>query len=340
MKNLKQYIKEKLFHQQVDEKLIVNKDYKTTYDDSEVLRIFKDEIAASDVKHKYFMDSYKNTWKSNMPSALWVTVRNDFLSHPFSYQLNNNDAETLFKYLVEFDAIYEFRFNPRIYSSNGDELIDLYAAALDVKNPDETDVKNVNIKAFKFDDIAIVKAADKTNGECRMFVAINVKSLHEKLVVSPSHVSEKLVINKNYNVTDYNAKFYTTFKRDFEELTNNLWFTQFKHVPVITSPHITEKQQIQIYNDFDEVVGNKKGYHVWGATFGGHNIDRKLLIWLNMMKWIFEHENGMTFKISEDFDNDCHFIREFETDKWIMCLVGPERVTNMSENGQLFFAWK
>ena len=59
-----------------------------------------------------------------------------------------------------------------------------------------------------------------------------------------------------------------------------------------------------------------------------------------MMKWIFEHENEMTFKISEDFDADCHFIREFETDKWIMCFIGPERVTNMSERGTLLFAWK
>ena len=331
MKNLKQYIEEKLivFHPQIDEKLIVNKDYKTTYDDSEVLRIFKDEIAASDVKHKYFMDSYKNTWKSNMPSALWVTVRNDFLSHPFSYQLNNNDAEKLFKCLVEFDTIYEFRFNTRNYSSNSDELINLYDAASDIKDPDKADVKNVNIKAFNFDDIAIVIAADKTDGDHRMFVATDIKNLHEKLV-----------INKNYNVGDYNAEFYTTFKKDFEELTNNLWFRQYKHVTDITSPHITAKQQSQIYNDFEEVVSHKQGYHIWSATFNGHNIDRKLLIWLNMMKWIFEHENEMTFKISEDFDADCHFIREFETDKWIMCFVGPERVTNMSERGTLLFAWK
>ena len=340
MKNLKQYIEEKLFHQQVDEKLIVNKDYKTTYDDGEVLKIFKDEIAASDAKRKYYMDNYRNTWKSDMPSALWVTVRNDFLSHPFSYQLNNNDAETLFKYLVEFDTIYEFRFNTRTYSSNSDELIDLYDAASDIKDPDEADVKNVNIKAFKFDDIAIVIAADKTDGDHRMFVATDIKNLHEKLVVSSSHVSEKLVINKNYNVTDYNAEFYTTFKKDFEELTNNLWFRQYKHVTDITSPNIYPTLQVQIYNDFEEVVSHKQGYHIWSVTFSGHNIDRKLLIWLKMMKWIFEHENEMTFKISEDFDNDCHFIREFETDKWIMCFVGPERVTNMSENGNLFFAWK
>ena len=320
MKNLKQYI---------EEKLIVNKDYKTTYDDGEVLRIFKDEIATSDAKQKYFKDNYRSTWKSNMSSALWVTVRNDCLSHPFSYQLNNNDAETLFKYLVEFDAIYEFRFNTRNYSSNSDELINLYDTASDIKDPDEADVKNVNIKAFKFDDIAIVIAADKTDGDHRMFIATDIKNLYEKLV-----------INKNYNVGDYNAEFYTTFKKDFDEMTNNLWFRQYKHVTDITSPNIYPTLQVQIYNDFEEVVSHKKGYHIWSVTFSGHNIDRKLLIWLNMMKWIFEHENEMTFKISEDFDNDCHFIREFETDKWIMCFVGPERVTNMSENGNLFFAWK
>ena len=331
MKKLKQYI---------EEKLVINKNYKGGIDDSEVLRIFRDEIETSDATQKYFKDNVKNTWKSVIPSALWVKVRNTFLSHPYSYQLNNADAEKLFKYLVEFDTIYEFRFNPKINSSAGDKLIDLYAAAYDVKKPDEADVKNVNIKAFNFDDIAIVIAADKTDGDHRMFVATDIKNLHEKLVVSPSHVSEKLVINKNYNVGDYNAEFYTTFKKDFEELTNNLWFRQFKHVADITSPNIYPTLQVQIYNDFEEAVSHKNGYHIWSVTFSGHNIDHKLLIWLNMMKWIFEHENEMTFKISEDFDNDCHFIREFETDKWIICLVGPERVTNMSENGNLFFAWK
>ena len=331
MKKLKQYIEEKLiiFPSQVNEKLVINKKYKTTYDDSEVFRIFRDEIATSDAKQKYFKDNYPSTWKSNMPSALWITVRNDFLYHPYSYQLNNNDAEILFKYLVEFDAIYEFRFNTRTYSSNADELIDLYDAASDIKKPDEADVKNANIKAFKFDDIAIVIAADKTSGEHRMFVATDIKSLHERLVV-----------NKNYNVTNMNEEFYTTFKKDFGELTNNLWFTQYEHVTDIKSPNISTTQWVHIYDDFEEVVSHKKGYHIWYATFRRHNIDRKLLIWLNMMKWIFEHENEMTFKISEDFDNDCHFIREFETDKWIMCFVGPERVTNMSENGNLFFAWK
>jgi len=328
MKNLKQYIEEKLFHQQVDEKLIVNKDYKIT-SDNDVLRIFKDEIEISDAEQKYYMDNYRNTWKSVIPSALWVKVRNDFVSHPYSYQLNNNDAETLFKYLVEFDTIYEFRFNTKSHSSDADKLIDLYAAASDVKNPDKADVKNVVINAFKFDNIAIVSAANKTNGEHRMFVAVDIES-----------IDEKLVINKNYNVTDYNAEFYTTFKKDFEELTNNLWFRQYKHVTDITSPNIYPTLQVQIYNDFEEVVSHKKGYHIWNVTFSGHNIDRKLYMWLKMMKWIFEHENEMTFKISEDFDNDCHFIREFETDKWIMCFVGPERVTNMSENGNLFFAWK
>ena len=327
MKNLKQYIEEKLFHQQVDEKLIVNKNYKT-HDD--VLRIFRDTIATSDATQKYFKNNVKHTWKSVIPSALWVKVRNDFMSHPYSYhQLSNNDAETLFKYLVEFDTIYEFRFTTRSYSSNSYELIDLYAAASDVKKPDETDVKNVNIKAFKFDNIAIVKVTDKTNGENRMFVAVDTNS-----------IDEKLIVNKNYNVSDYNAEFYDTFKKDFEEMTNNMWFTQYKHVADITSPNISPTQQVQIYDDFEEVVGHKKGYHIWSATFRRHNTDHKLNMWLRMMKWIFEHENKMTFKISEDFDADCHFIREFETDEWIMCFVGPERVTNMSENGNLFFAWK
>lgn len=322
MKNLKQYI---------EEKLIVNKDYKTN-DDEEVLRIFRDEIDTSNARQKYFKDNLKNTkntWKSVIPSALWVNVRNALMSHPYSYQLNNADAETLFKYLVEFDTIYEFRFNTRSYSSNSDELIDLYDAASNVKKPDEVDVQNVNIKAFKFDDIAIVIAADKTDGDHRMFVAVDTNS-----------IDEKLIVNKNYNVTDYNAEFYNTFKKDFEEMTNNMWFTQYKHVTDITSPNIYGNQQVQIYDDFEEVVGHKKGYHIWNATFRRHNTDRKLNMWLNMMKWIFEHENEMTFKISEDFDNDCHFIREFETDKWIMCFVGPERVTNMSEHGNLFFAWK
>ena len=166
------------------------------------------------------------------------------------------------------------------------------------------------------------------------------KYLSEKLIISPSHVSEKLVVNKNYNVTDYNAEFYDTFKKDFGEMTNNLWFRQYEHVTDITSPNISPTQQVKIYDDFEEVVSHKKGYHIWSVTFSGHNTDRKLTMWLKMMKWIFKHENEMTFKISEDFDNDCHFIREFETDKWIMCFVGPERVTNMSENGTLFFAWK
>ena len=332
MKNLKQYIEEKLFHQQVDEKLIVNKNYKTN--DDEVLRIFRDEIETSDatrkyLTQKYFKDNVKNTWKSVIPSALWVKVRNAFLSHPYSYQLNNNDAEKLFKCLVEFDTIYEFRFNTRSYSSNADELIDLYDAASDVKKPDEADVKNVTIKAFKFDDIAIVIAANKTDGDHRMFVAVDTNS-----------IDEKLIVNKNYNVSDYNAEFYNTFKKDFDEMTNNLWFRQFKHVADITSPNISPTQQVQIYDDFEEVVGHKKGFNIWSATFCRHNTDRKLHMWLNMMKWIFEHENEMTFKISEDFDADCHFIREFETDEWIMCLVGPERVTNMSEHGNLFFAWK
>lgn len=320
MKNLQQYI---------EEKLIVNKDYKTNDDDGEVLRIFRDEIATSDAKQKFFKNNYQSMWKSNVPSALWVTVRNDFLSHPYSYQLNNADAEKLFKCLVEFDVIYEFRFNTRNYSSNADELIDLYDAASDVKKPDEADVKNVNIKAFKFDNIAIVIAADKTDGGHRMFVAVDTNS-----------IDEKLIVNKNYNVANYNAEFYNTFKKDFGEMTNNLWFRQNKHVADITSPNIYPTLQVQIYNDFEEVVSHKNGYHIWQAKFTGHNTDRKLLIWLNMMKWIFEHENEMTFKISEDFDSDCHFIREFETDKWIMCFVGPERVTNMSENGNLFFAWK
>ena len=161
------------------------------------------------------------------------------------------------------------------------------------------------------------------------------KALHQNV-----NIAEKLIVNKNYNVGDYNAEFYNTFKKDFGEMTNNMWFTQYKHVTDITSPNISPTQQVQIYDDFEDVVGHKKGFHVWNATFRRHNTDRKLHMWLNMMKWIFEHENEMTFKISEDFDNDCHFIREFETDEWIICFVGPERVTNMSENGNLFFAWK
>ena len=176
------------------------------------------------------------------------------------------------------------------------------------------------------------------------------KALHQNVNIAESkalhqnvNIAEKLIVNKNYNVgdySDYNAEFYNTFKKDFGEMTNNMWFTQYKHVTDITSPNISPTQQVQIYDDFEDVVGHKKGFHVWNATFRRHNTDRKLHMWLNMMKWIFEHENEMTFKISEDFDNDCHFIREFETDEWIICFVGPERVTNMSENGNLFFAWK
>ena len=165
-----------------------------------------------------------------------------------------------------------------------------------------------------------------------------LKYIEEKLF--HQQVDEKLIVNKDYTNPNVNEEFYIKFKKAFEYLSNNHCWSQYVSVEDIRDLRVSPKYQINIGLDFRDVVKNKKGKQIYKATFAGYDDDAKLYMWKEMIKYIWDNEDKMNFIMSEDLNYGAYFIREFETQDWIMCFIGPEKVTNMSENGHLLFAWK
>lgn len=136
-----------------------------------------------------------------------------------------------------------------------------------------------------------------------------------------------------------NDDFYITFKKHFGYFSNNNCWNQYVSIEDIHDLQIAPKYQINIGIDFHEVVKNKKGKQIWKTRITKYSPLESINAWNEMMRYIFDfgHDKDMVFIMSEDL-GDGTFIREFETSDALICLIGPEKVTE--GDAHILFAWK
>lgn len=156
------------------------------------------------------------------------------------------------------------------------------------------------------------------------------------------HINEKLVINKNLKQINLNNEFYKEFKNTFQYITaEGYWncYGNVKWIPELTqsSPaELTFEILDKINEIFKETKNKNSIFHFCTKSFKN---DTELMMYNNIVKYLELNKENIEFKIYEELTiNYCIWM--FESDEIIFAIIGPDKVNNMSEDGNILFKYK
>lgn len=158
-------------------------------------------------------------------------------------------------------------------------------------------------------------------------------------------ISEKLKINKDFKNVNDNNTFYATFKKDIQSISLRHLWNFYEHAADIVElkrrSYPNEETYNELVNNFDNLKSSKVMSKVMFFTWTEDEFLK--VIYNSMMKFIFDNEDTMNFKMKQTYESPHGFefyIYVFETDDALIGLDGPPRVNNMSDYGHILFRYK
>ena len=169
------------------------------------------------------------------------------------------------------------------------------------------------------------------------------KHLNEKLVIIPSQVNEKLVVNKNYKSPGINNTIYNSFKNDFQWLIhNNMWYT-IKDADDISISSFNSSIRKKLNNAIKPHIPYDENIFIHYV-----HLKRDTNMFYDMLDLLNKKHDDVEF-LCDDTEtiytnsmSKCKVIvKVFETDEHMIGLVGPENKSDStSSNTLIIFAYK
>ena len=168
--------------------------------------------------------------------------------------------------------------------------------------------------------------------------------IQEKLVIFPSQVNEKLVINKSYKSGTVNNEIYNVFKNDFQWLTHNsMWYT-IKDADDISISSFNSLIRKKLNDAIKPCIPNDRSIFIHFV-----HLNRDINIFYDMLDLLNKKHNDVEFLCDDTetiYTNNnmskCKVIvKVFETDEHVIGIVGPENKSDStSSNTLIIFAYK
>lgn len=151
------------------------------------------------------------------------------------------------------------------------------------------------------------------------------------------HISEKLIINKNYKSPGINNTIYDVFKKDFQWLSyNNMWYNS-KDADGISISSFNSSVRKKLNDAIKPCIpndGKMLTHYVW--------IDRAKNMFYDMLDLLNKKHDDIDFlcddteTIYTNSTSRCKvIIKVFETDEHVIGLVGPENKSDSSSSNTL-----
>ena len=329
----------------LSEKLVINKNFK---DDSSN----DTNIALSIIKKYIDLNQTRVYTKKDISRVgkFSKNVLND-IDNMFGSSLDLTDYKKLVNICKQFDELDTlYRLHGYDIANNGvsDVIIKISEKIKDNgKNvwANDDSISNKGLNIFRADDLIIIISLKHSAGW--VFIGFNQKDLDdvepfeenvdEKLVIFPSQVNEKLVINKNFKVIG-NDEFYETFKESISDLMECQYFTYHRHFKDIRYIPIASKLSDEI-NDAFEKAKSSSGEIMHCVT--GSNTSMK--IYNDMIKYIDAHKNELEMMYDKTYSGFTGFefiVKVIETSEILCALIGPKKVTPTSSYGDIIVTYK
>lgn len=162
-------------------------------------------------------------------------------------------------------------------------------------------------------------------------------SLSEKLVIIPSQVNEKLIVNKNTKLVSDNEEFYEEFKDYLNIRNHNIdWYHSANVVWAL--PTSMEPAWINATTDFFA----KRSVYVKYAKDMKH-YDKLTKLYKDMIEFINDNDVELAYKgydTNNKFKGDDYFIYLLETEKLKVCIYGWPEVDVENHIGTMIFQYK
>ena len=160
--------------------------------------------------------------------------------------------------------------------------------------------------------------------------------LSEKLVIIPSQVDEKLVINKNYKSPRINNTIYDTFKKDFQWISlHNMWGMYEDLNNIIAIDKVILKK---LHDIIRPRVPKDKRIFVHYVT-----LKKVINIFYDILDMLNKKHDDIDF-LCDEFKYSSKYkmiIKVFETNEHVIGLVGPENKSDSTSlNTIIIFADK
>ena len=169
------------------------------------------------------------------------------------------------------------------------------------------------------------------------------KHIEEKLLIIPSQVNEKLVINKNFKSYTVNNEIYDAFKKDFQWLShNNMWYI-IKDADDISILSFNSSIRKKLNDAIKPCIPNDRSIFIhYPCLVRDINMFYDMLDLLNKKHDEVEFLCDDTETIYTNNKSKCKvIIKVFETDEHVIGIVGPENKSDStSSNTLIIFAYK